>query len=58
MVTTPPVPDRLAILRMVEGIFAQKQSFFLCFAAPFPEKGQTAPISGRGKFSPCDGEGI
>ena len=53
MVTTPPVPDRLAILRMVEGIFAQQQSFFLRFAAPFPEKGQTALYQVAESFRPA-----
>ena len=31
---------------------------FLCFSAPFPEKGQTAPISGCGESSPGDCKGV
>ena len=36
----------------------RKQPINLCISAPFPEKGQTAPISGCGKFSPGDCKGV
>ena len=40
------------------GNFSAKQPLFICFSAPFPEKGQTAPVSGCGKFSSGDGKRI
>ena len=44
--------------KLIEGNLSEKQPIYLRFFASFHSKGQTAPISGCGKFAASNCQGV